>query len=94
MSGMIFRGVNGDTIVRTPLVSLRAAQQLSAIKSRELSRYVIQQGDTMPSIAGRFYGIQWRGMWEHIAAANAIISRDNPPVGLSIVIPDLGWRTL
>jgi len=53
-------------------------------------RYTIQRGDTLSSIADRFYGTKAENAWRRIYEANRSAIGDDPArlrVGMSIVIP-------
>ena len=50
-----------------------------------VNTYTVQPGDTLSSIAGRFYGDP--GLWSIIAEANSLPDPNNVPVGAQLTIP-------
>lgn len=70
----------------------RVAKQLAGMQNGVLARYVIQTGDTYISIANKFYGVNGPNAQELITTLNGLNFNAEPPVGLVISIPSLGWR--
>jgi nucleoid-associated protein YgaU len=95
MANMAFdQGYRSRDPLRSPLICLSAANQLSAFNSIELSRYKIKSGDTLQSIASLFYGSKWLALWTAIANVNGLTNPVALPVGTVIIIPDVNSLTL
>ena len=77
---------------RVALTGIETVAQLERIDPRPLARYKLVEGDTLQSIAQRYYGDRWAAMAERIRAVNGLTSDTRLPVGVIIVVPDLGWR--
>lgn len=88
------QGYRSRDPLRSPLVCLSAAKQLSAFNPVELSRYKIKVGDTLQSIASLFYGSKWLALWAVIASVNGLTNPVALPVGTVIIIPDVAGLTL
>lgn len=90
MSGRSFRLAAEP--FRVALTGRGTVAVLQQIDVRPLARYRIAEGDTLQTIAQRFYGDQWAGMATILREVNRLTSDADLPVGLVITIPDLGWR--
>jgi hypothetical protein len=65
--------------------SPRPSEATSPVPSETSDAYVVQRGDTLSSIADRFYGDP--NMWTAIAEANDIADPDSIAVGTRLEIP-------
>jgi phage tail protein X len=77
---------------RVALTGRGTVAVLQRIDVRPLARYRVEAGDTLQTLAQRYYGEQWAGMAAILREVNLLASDTDLPVGLVITIPDLGWR--
>jgi len=74
----------GIVMAAAPMISTSEA---SAMESPRVRTYIVQRGDTLQSLALRYYGT--RGAWEKIFQANrsGLPSKDQLKVGQQLMIP-------